>query len=1081
MSKVKQMLSFFALVIMFSFQTMFAQTTTASINGTVVDQNGSPLPGANVIAVHVPSGTQYGTNSRVDGRYNVLGMRVGGPYKVTVSFVGYTAQVEEGFELSLGQNLKINFKLPEQAVQLSGVTVTAERNAIMSQSRTGAAQNVGIKQIEEIPTISRSFQSFAKLSPMFSGSDLSAAGRSSKYNNIQLDGTQYNDIFGLGSSGTPGGQTSTNPISLDAVREFQVVVAPFDVRLGGFTGGGINAITRSGTNQYLGSVYGFGRNEKLIGKYGNTDNAPRANSQDIQRKDYAPFKEAQYGFRFGGPIIKDKLFFFVNGEMTINDLPMSNASLTQGDQTLVNTYLAKVNQVAGIFKNKYGYDPGSYDEFTREQPSTKLFIRFDYNLSENHKLTLRHNFIDAYTDVLAQRSSNIAMSFSSFNYRIKNKTNASVLQLNSTLGDNLSNELIAGYTIIRDRRHGTSADAPEVRINDGGFSMWAGPDQFSSANELDQDVLEITDNLTYLSGDHVFTVGTHNEFYSFRNLFLRSAFGSYVFSSIANFELGKPSSYLKRFSLTSDPNQSAEFDVAQYGFYIQDEWTVTPALKITLGLRADIPTFPTQPAQNDSVSKYFPGISTLDKPASAVLFSPRIGFNYDVSGDRSTQLRGGLGIFTGRVPYVWMSNNYGNTGVYYAEVAQGSGASAPGNGFFTINPYNQPGPGAAGVSASKKQAEINLVDPNTKMPQVLRFNVAVDQQLPFETIGTVEFQYSKSINDMYYRKLNIGAKTTSLARLGSGNDTRTVYGGTLNYNGNFFDVLQLSNTSAGYQYNLAFQLQRSVARGFSYNIGYTTGVAKDRNSVTSSQALSQMRYNQVPEDANNAPLTTAMFQIDNRIFASLSYVAEFFANAPTTFSVYYNGQTGDPLTFYVFGDLNNDGFDNNDLFYIPRNSSEILVGRITNSQYVPATAAGTTYNDLAAFINNNPYLKENKGKIAERYAARQPWKTYLDLRVSQDIPDFMGIGKFQLSLDVLNVLNLLNSEWGWIETVASNNYSLVSYQGRVDGSMKVNSNAALNRYPVYSFSKPARNVPWTVSDTSSRWAIQLGLRYTFGF
>ncbi|MFZ5948487.1 MAG: TonB-dependent receptor [Stygiobacter sp.] len=1075
MKKVKQLLTLLFAVMMFSFGTMYSQTTTASINGLVVDQNGNPLPGANVVAVHLPSGSQYGTTTRNDGRYNILGMRVGGPYKVTVSFVGYTSQVEEGFELSLGQNLRINFKLPEEAVQLSGITVTAEKNAILSQSRTGAAQNISIKQIEEIPTISRSFQSFAKLSPMFSGTGLSAAGRSNRYNNIQLDGTQYNDLFGLGSTGTPGGQTSTNPVSLDAVREFQVVIAPFDVRLGGFTGGGINAITRSGTNEFLGSAYFFGRNQSLVGKYGTTDELPKPGSTDIQRKAVADFKDYQYGFRFGGPIMKDKLFFFVNGEMTQNQLPLKNASLSQGDPTVIAGFMDKVNKVANIFKTKYGYDPGSYDEFLREQPSSKLFLRFDYNLSENHKLTFRHNFVDAYTDVLGSRTATNAMSFTSYNYRIKSKTNSAVLQLNSTFSNQMNNELILGYTWIRDRRHGTTQDAPEVRINDGGYSIWAGPDQFSSANELDQDIFEVTDNLNYFAGDHVFTVGTHNEFYSFRNLFLRAYFGSYIFNSITDFENGKPGFYLRRYSIypkgNPNPLQAAEFDVAQYGFYVQDEWTVSPALKLTLGVRGDIPTFPTEPALNDSVSKYFSGISTLDKPKTTVLFSPRFGFNYDMSGDRSTQLRGGIGIFTGRVPYVWMSNNYGNTGVYYAEVR--NGGTVP-NGFFKIDPYNQPKPGDPGTGSARTQAEINLVDPDTKMPQVLRFNVAIDQQLPYNTIGTIEYQYSKSINDMIYRKLNIGKPIGKIGQLGSGIDGRTIYGGTTSYNNNFFDVLQLANTSSGYQSNLAFQLQRNMAKGLSFNIGYVTGVAKDRNSVLSSQAVSQMRFNQIPEDPNNPPLTTANFQIDHRMFAQVSYVVDFFDNASTTFSLYFNRQSGDPLTYYVTGDLNNDGFDNNDLFYIPRNESEILLGSIVNNQYVKATASGTTWDDLNNFINNDDYLRENRGKIAERNAARQPWVNYLDFRFSQDIPDFMGIGKFQLTLDILNVLNLLNSEWGWVETVPNNNYAIVTYRGRITYNGKAN-------IPVYSFSKPARNVPWSISDSSSRWAMQLGIRYSFGF
>lgn len=1075
MSKVKQLISLFLVtVIMLSYQTLNAQVTTSSINGTVVDQNGAALVGASVIAVHVPSGTQYGTTARNDGKYNLFGLRVGGPYKLTVSFIGYNTQVEEGFNLELGQNLKINFKLPEQAVQLAGVTVSAERGAVLSQARTGAAQNISSKTIEEIPIFNRTFQNYAKATPLFSGTDLSAAGRSAKYNNIQLDGTQYNDMFGLGSTGTPGGQVGTSPVSLDAVREFQVVVAPFDVRLSGFTGGGINAITRSGTNQFLGSAFGFFRNQSLVGNYGNVDKGMATTPTDVEKRSVPDFKEYQVGFRLGGPIMKDKLFFFLTGEITSKDDPTPNASLTQGDPTVIAGYQAKVDQFTSTMK-KYGYDPGTAGSFTRQQPSTKLLLKFDYNLSDNHKLTLRHNLVDAYSDILGNRSSVNSMSFDTYNYRIKSNTNSSVLQLNSTFSNSMSNELILGYTRIRDRRAGTSSAAPEILVRDGGYALSAGPDQYSSANELDQDVFEFTDNFTYLSGDHVFTVGTHNEFFSFRNLFNRAAFGYYEFSSLADFNNGLPSFYLRRYSLlpvgNPDPKLSAEFSVRQFGFYVQDEWTVLPNFKVTVGIRADIPTFPTMPTQNDSVSKYFPGFSTTTVPKTNPLWSPRVGLNYDYSGDRSGQLRGGIGIFTGKVPYVWISNNYGNTGVLYAEVRNGA---TPGKLAFSMDPNNQPKAGDPGTGAARKQAEIDLTDQDLKLPQLLRFNLGLDQQLPWwEFIGTIDFQYSWSLNDMVYKKINIGKAIGTVAGTGSGADGRPIWGGTDSKNGNFFDVFQIYNTSSGYQWNLAFQVQRNVVRGLSVNAAYVFGEAKDRNSVNSSQAVSQMRYNPVPNDANTPPLATAQYQIDNRLFAQVSYAWEFFKNAPTTISIFYNGQTGSPFSFIYRGDLNNDGFDSNDLFYVPRNSSEILLGSIVSNQFVADTKAGTTYKDLDAFIENNPYLRQNRGKISERNGARNPWNEYLDLRIAQEIPDLWGLGRFTVTLDLRNVLNLLNSEWGWREDLFST-YQIVTYKGRITYN-------GIPNVPVFQFSKPGRNVPWSISDDSSRWGIQLGLRYTFGF
>jgi len=1065
MRKVKQLVTFFLFaVILFSSQSMFSQTT-ASLNGTVVDQNGNALPSATVIAVHQPTGTQFGTTCRADGKYNLVGLRVGGPYKLTVTMIGYTTQVADGINLELSQNLKIDFKMPEQAVQLAGVTITAENSSVLSQARTGAAQNVSLKQIEEVPTLSRSFQSFAKLSPLFAGDgSLSAAGRTSKYNNIQLDGSQYNDMFGLGSTGTPGGQTYTNPVSLDAVREFQVVVAPFDVRLGGFTGGGINAITRSGTNTFSGAVFGFGRNQSLVGKNPNTGNS-----------DYPNFSNYQYGFRVGGPIIKDKLFFFVNGEMTTYDRPVDNVAFQSGFGGKTPTELkALANDFANILKTK-GMDAGSYDQFTSQQPSTKLFLRFDYNLSENHQLTLRNSYNYSYIDNLNGRGGTNGMAFDSYNYRIKNNTNSTVLQLNSHFGNNMSNELIVGYTPIRDRRAGTTGYAPEVEVRELNrtFRITAGPDRYSSANELDQDVFEITDNFSYFTGNHTFTIGTHNEFFSFRNLFVRSFNGYYQYNSNAEFQNDLPAYYQHVYSKKGDPNSApnAEFSVMQFGFYVQDEWAVLPQLKLTYGIRVDVPTYPTAPEQNPLLTQYFPELSTDRTPKANLLWSPRIGFNWDVSGDRTTQIRGGLGIFTGKIPYVWISNNYGNSGTLIAEVNNSSGKVLP----FVSDPYHQYVAGDSRVTngalgASKERSEIDIADPNLKMPQVLRFNFAFDQQLPEGITGTAEFVYGQTVNDMIYKLYNINPAVGSIAPLGSGVDGRPVYNQYNSGSGNFYQIMDIYNTSDGYQYNLVFQLQRNVARGLSFNAGYAFGSAKDHNSVNSSQAFSQMRYNPIDMDPNAPALTTSQYEIKNRVFASVSYTAEFFKNAPTTFSLFYNGQTGSPFSYIVYGDLNNDSFNSNDLFYIPRNSSEILLGTIKSGQYVPASAQN--YDDLENFIKNNDYLNGNRGKIAERNAANDPWQEYLDLHISQTIPDLWGMGAFQITLDISNFLNFLNSDWGKVESMGYSTYTIVSYQGMVTHNGKPNN-------PVYSFSKPSNNTPFSYSDLASRYQMQLGVRYSF--
>jgi len=1036
--------------------SIFGQgSTTASINGTVTDAQGNPLPTATILATHSPSGTQFGITTREDGKFNLFGLKVGGPYIISVSYVGYSTQTLNDIYLRLGENRELNFSLSEKAIELEDITVSGNKSTIINNNRTGAAQNVTLKDIETIPTISRRFQDFSKLSPQFSGAEAGsfsgsgsiAAGRSNRYNNIQIDGTQYNDLFGLGSSGTPGGQTNTTPISLDAIQEFQVVIAPYDVRLGSFTGGGINAITRSGSNKFSGSVYGYGRNENFVGKAGfKTDNPATA----VNEEEYTDFKEYQAGFRLGGPIVTDKLFFFVNGEVGRRDQPITNISLTQGPANTEE--LAKTFE--STLRNQYGYNPGTYQSFTSEQPSNKLFARFDWNIAPNHKLTLRHNYVDAYKDILGGRNQNYYLSFSSYNYRIKSKTNSTVAQLNSTFSNNISNELIIGYTSIRDRRAGTVAASPEIQIRETGLTLYAGPDQYSSANELDQDILEITDNFSYAMGDHIFTVGTHNEFFSFRNLFLRAYYGYYQFATVADFQAEKPSVYTRTISRTGDKRPAAEFDVNQYGFYAQDEWSITPTFKLNLGVRIDIPVFPEAPAKNDSVSKYFPGYSTNEIPSGNILFSPRLGFNWDMNGDKSTQLRGGIGIFTGRVPYVWMSNNYGNTGTMTAEISQASGQTV----LFTLNPNQLPGVGDPGTGSPNYKSEINIVDPDFKMPQIFRINVGVDRQLPFGFIGTLEFLYSKTLNDLIYNKINLNAQSST-----DPTDGRPIFGGTNSGNNNFTNVLLLKNTSEGSQYNVSLQIQGNILRDLSTNFGYTYGHSEDQNSVLSSQALSQMRYNPISGNPNDPGITTSAFEIKHRIFVALTYVHEFFKNSPTSVSLYYNGQSGLPFSFIYNGDINGDGFDANDLFYIPKNNDDILLGTLSNGVYTPNQ---TMYDELNSFINNDDYLKDNRGKIAGRNGARNPWRNTLDMKITQDI-SFDIYGKFQLSLDILNVLNMLNKNWGWDEGVFST-YQVVKYQGRLSDDRAV-----------YSFTKPGNNKAYSSDDTNSRWAMQFGVRYIF--
>ncbi|MDP4194695.1 MAG: carboxypeptidase regulatory-like domain-containing protein [Bacteroidota bacterium] len=1055
-------LSFVLLFLLFYAPSiLLAQgVTTSAMNGVVLDKDGQPLPGATVIATHVPTGTNYGTTTRADGKFNLNNLRVGGPYSVKVTFIGYTTQSVEGITLKLGQNYNIDFKLTSETIQTGTVSVVADKNALISSSRTGAATNVGLETIQAFPTITRNFQDFAKLTPQFDGRSNSAAGRNARFNNIQLDGTQYNDLFGLGSSGTPGGTAGTTPISLDAIQEFQVVIAPYDVKMSGFTGGGINAITRSGTNNFSGSAYYLGRNQNFTGY-----------KPDASRAKYGSFTDYTTGFRLGGPVLKDKLFFFVSGELGRRTEPIYNTVLNLTPALAATADRAKAQAI------KYGYNPGSYDETDALRPSNKLFLRFDYNLSDEHKLVARLNYVDAAQDNLG-RSSN-QLGFSDRNYEMNSKTFSPVLQLTSTFSNTMTNELTLGYTSIRDHRVPESTAFPSIRINDGSNNIRLGGEEYSQANQLDQDIFEFTDNFTYYMGSHVFTIGTHNEFFKFRNLYIANQDGYYLFNSIADFEAGKIAQYQLSYANNGDRELAAKFNAIQFGAYVQDEWTVTPNFKATLGLRIDIPTFPDDPAYNAKFDAQFGslGLGTNKVPSGKILFSPRLGLNWDASGDRSLQVRGGIGLFTGRIPYVWISNQYGNTGVEFTRLNVNNPAGLvfgkSGAGFNTLDPLMQPKEGMAGLSAIKT-SEVDVTDKDFKMPQILRINGAVDKTLPFGLTGTVEAIYSKSINDMVYQDLNLKADPTLANPAFSGN--RVMYSST-KVNSNFTNVVLMKNTSDGFSYSLTGQVQGTLPFGVFLNAAYTYNRSKDLNSVTSSQAYSNYQYNPVQTDPNSPTLATSNFEIRHRIMFAVSYGFEYFSNYKTTVSLFYNGQSGRPYSYTYASSVNGDGANTNDLLYIPTADevSKMNMGKTQTTGGKTFFVADPTMNaNFEKFIESDDYLNSHRGQIMERNSLREPWVNMLDLKLSQEVALFAN-HKVELSLDILNVLNLLKRDWGWVNTIPNQNYSVLSYT-KTTGDSK----------DVYGFTqakdvvtKNPKNDFFSPDDLASRFQFQLGIRYAF--
>ena len=1033
----------------------FAQgVTTAAMNGTVTDEAGIGLPGATVLAVHEPSGTRYGVATRSDGQYNLRNLRVGGPYTVTVSFVGYVTDTRSDLALSLSQDLTVDFVLSEEAANLGEAVVTAETNEILSSSNIGTGTNVSTEEIERLPTITRSLVDFTRLTPQFSqrgsGSEAgtSVGGTSSRYNNIQVDGAALNDEFGLESSGTPGGSSGTQPISLDAVAEFRVAIAPYDVTQGGFTGGNINVVTRSGTNAFEGSVYGLGRNQDFVG--------------DLNDSAFGTFEEYTVGGRLGGPIIENKLFFFANLEGVRRTDPVAaNFAGETGPGSNYQATRAEVQEIADILSTQYGRESGDLGEFDSDTQSNKAFVRFDYNVNDSNTLTARFNYVRGRLDDGLIRSGS-TYTLSDRLYTRQNTNTSTVLEARSLFGQNAANLFRASFQTNRQPSVLEFDPFPSIRVNgladDGNSNVQAGPDQFRGANNIDTDQLELTNNFNYFVGDHVVTVGTENTISSFENLFIRNFYGYYEFDSIDDLRAGTASRFERNYSaIAGEDRPLAAFTFANFSLYGQDEWTVTPDLKVTGGLRFDMAHYFDQPAQAAGFESVF-GFDNSEVPNGNVVVSPRLGFNYDLGGRNETQVRGGLGVFNGSNPAVWISNSFSNDGSLLNGVSTTSfnGGPIP----FRADPANQYT--AEDFGLSQGSAEINLTDPDFKSPTVFRTNLGVDQQLPYGVVATVEGLYSDVIDGVQWQSLN---------RQPFEADPNTVDGrnGRVRprLSNNFQDVVVLTNTDQGYAFNLTGQLRKPTNAGVLPNLAaslsYTYGRVKDINSVTSSQARSNVRDLEVGLDVNDPGLSTSDFELRHRVLGELAYRFQYGGRFGTSISLLYDGQAGGPFSWIyrgsnrnlgLSGDVNGDGFDRADLIYVPTDRSEVQM-------------SDEDWAAFDAFIEANDDLAEQRGQIVERNSARGPWNDFLDARIAQQITTLQG-QRVEITLDVLNVLNLLNPDWGQVEFVDFQRYGLVGFQGyTADGRQ------------ILTFDTPDDGDIFETSNLASRWQMQLGVRYTF--
>jgi len=1093
-----------------------AQGTTASITGTVIEEEtGEPVPGVNIVAIHEPSGTRYGTATRSGGNYSILGMRTGGPYTVRASFVGFQTVEETGIQLELNEKQQINFQLRQRTEEMEEVEVIAQQTSnVISKSRTGAATNVSQEQIDELPTISRSIGDFARLVPQSGGSG-SLLGANDRYNTIQIDGATLDDTFGLGDA-VPGSQAGAEPISLDAIEEFNVDLAPYDVRSSGFTGGQVNAITKSGDNQYEGT-FRFRR-----GTEGTTG--------DLDGVGTGEFDQNLFVGTLSGPIIEDKLFFFLNGEIKREDSPLDTRVGTDiGSEDVFDEPTGTLEEIQSIFQNTYGFNPGGIAPISQEQEDEKLLAKLDWNINSDHRLTLRHNFVNARDGQGIGRGED-SFGFSNREYTFRSTQNSTTAQLNSTFGNNMFNEALFVYTRIRDERDVEDAPFPEMEISLGSEnSVFAGIDRFSQANRLDQDLFEFTNDFTYITGDHTLTFGTNNKLFQFDNLFIQDFFGSYQFeafetpggtevSAAEALRRGQPTSY--QFSFATEAagtdRPEASFKALQFAGYVQDEWEPTSALRLTLGLRVDVPVIPDNPTFNPTAFEAF-GERTSDVASGNPLFAPRLGFNYEddlLIDDRSTQIRGGVGVFSGDVPFVWVSNQFTNTGADVSRIDAdfspgqdfyGDGAPAEGRRFVPTNigenPTAQPLPRQAAFcqenpSSSRcsdllspvETTEINLIAEDFDYPQTFRTNIAIDQELPYGFVGTLEGIYSNTLDDVTFRNINVQAPEQGAAGDGAfpiqeSKFGRPFYGtpgagfgGTPNrVSENFTNAIVIDNTSKGFTYNFTAELQRNVREGWGGSVAYTYNRAKNVNNATSSRAISNWQFNE-NKDINDPRLGTADFELRHRVLGTVNYTVNYAERFGTTLGMVYEGQSGEPFSWIYFGNANGDTEPFNDLVYVPETRDEIIL----ESQ---------NWELMDAFIESEDALDEARGSVIKRNTATAPWQHILDVRLAQTFETFSG-QNLKLTVDIENFLNLLNDDWGRQEFTSFNNRTAWNFEGYVtpqdvgtteNGRVLTEDDVGKPRvtFEEDTAREKLRGEGFETSNIFSRWRARVGILYTF--
>lgn len=1065
---------FFSALMLLTAGSIFAQITTSSLSSKVNDGT-SAVINADVTLTHLPTNAVYRTTTDKLGRFSFENLNAGGPYELEIKSTDTKDYSNANVYLNLGEN-----DLPTIVVGKADNNVLEE--VVITSSKPSSKSNgtsINEKQVNALPLINRGIQDVTKLVPQSSNN--SFAGTNFRYNNVTIDGSINNDAIGFspslggqsGTSGMPGSSTRSNSISLDAIQDIQVYIAPYDIKLGNFLGGSVNAVTRSGTNTVSGSIYSYGRNAALTGPNNAGDGSKMPNS----------FGDYQVGFRLGLPIVKDKLFFFTNMEYAERTDPVFyNAGQTDSNGKLTSLVdNATAEQISQFVKSNYGFDPGTYGAYNNFSKSQKFFNKIDWKINEKNSLSLRNNTVISQATNLERDAANFR--FASMDFTQKNQAISTVLELKTHFNSQWSNSFIASYSAIKDYRDPKSNNImfPQTEIGYNGGTIFLGNDREATVFNMKQNTTEITDNLTYKTGNHTLLFGTHNEFYDINYGFVNALNGRVSYKSLTDFFNKLPSRVRGTYPFdgsTRDEifnNPYAQFKINLYSVYAQDEIRVGSKLKVVPGVRVDYTDLPNKPKLSQQVQNspqdpnygttytYTPLSQIKNNFFSTALVSPRIGFTYNVDEDKTFVIRGGSGVFTGRIPFAWLGYAYYNDGVGYgsydknnltpAQVAAAGDPLATGG----LNGYHDATP--------KVQAD--LIDNKFKMPAVLRNSLAFDKTIDGYKF-TVEGMYTKVIRDLEFQQVNKTDNPTYFSY-----DTKhemPIYAS--NINPAFSNAYLLSNTNKGYRYSITEMISKTYDFGLNFMVAYTYGDSRDitngiRNSMESNF---QMNQSLTP---NNPQLATSNFNIKHRIVSNVGYGVKLAPNNTLSANVYFNAQSGNPFSWgFVNSTIAGTG-QAAGLAYIFKDAAEAAKYIGVNSAGVPSATAAQQVADYEAFINGNDYLKSRRGTFTQRNGDTTPWNIQADLKLMDEI-QVTKVGTFQVSFSMANIGNLINKDWGRSYFVP-NTYNSTASLGLTKSG---NLGGVATGDPTYTFQKPT-SAPYTVDQLASRFQGQLGLRYSF--